>query len=209
MKQSLTILLLISLLALGCREESKPKTSPESPSSNQPSLTLEQADKGTETFSQRSERFNKELFAGRYKSKKMDPMDHFPQFKTAPQSMFRRYQMVKPISNASGKSIFPRVTAKGYRFPSEKVADEAVLGWLNGFDSSEDSISLGQEIKYVKSPPLFAAVWKNEFYIVQTACIYQHSTYDELRDAFNGFWEEEKAKYVLEIDCNGGHLHYN
>lgn len=196
------------LLLAGCQSE--PAAS--HPGDGQDSLPsqpgVQVAPAAGETFSQRFERFVTTVFEPDYKRRKMDPMDRFPQFKEAPQSTFVRLQKAQPISNSAGRSVYPRLLVKGYRFPDQKLARSATYDWLAEMEHRPDTIRLGQDVDYIKSPPQFGAISNGELYLVQTACIYQHASYDAVREAFIDFWEKANAAYIFEIECEG-RLHYH
>ena len=88
----------------------------------------------------------------------MDPMDAYPKYKTAQETVFSRIRMINPISNDYGKAVYPRVLLKAYRFASPVALTQEVTAWLNTLGSETKGIEIGQNVKSVKSPPLLCAI---------------------------------------------------
>lgn len=163
---------------------------------------------GPKNFTELVELFTVDLIADEYKKVKMDPLDQLPKFNEANESIFLRYQMRKPTQVDRGMKTYPRFILKSYRFATEDAADRAVTGWLNDFESSADSIALGQEVEAVKSPPLFCALREDGFFILQTACVYQHTSLDNLKERFFTWMEDTGGRMGWEISCEAGKLTY-
>ena len=152
--------------------------------------------------------FCTDLVTDEYKEVAMDPLDRLPKFNEANESLFRRYQVRKPVTLKKGMKTYPRFIIKSYRFASEKAADRAATRWLNDFETSADSIALGDPVDAVKSPPLFCSLRENGLFILQTACIYQHPTQDSLKNRFFTWMEDNGARMGWEIGCDAGRLTY-
>ena len=160
-------------------------------------------------FEQRVNVMCDSLFQG-YKRVEMDPLDQLPKFVEASPALFRRYRMKKPIRTAQvAGQVYPRVILKAFRFPEAQVAEQAISHWLNAYESSEDSIVLGRDVSTFKSPPLFCAWVENELFLLQTACIYRHESYSDLRKRFFSFFEEGNPTFLWEVNCEGGQFVYH
>jgi|GEM_PF-5203350 len=162
---------------------------------------------GPKNFEQLVNQLISEVIEKDYKQTKMDPMDALPIFGEANQTLFHRFQKRKPVGTKIGK-LFPRFTLKSYRFATEASADQRVTEWLNAFDSSSDSILLGQAVEAVKSPPLFCALREESFFILQTACLYEHPSQDKLKADYFAWMENTGGRMGWEISCKAGQLIY-
>ncbi len=163
---------------------------------------------GPKNFNELVELFTIDLVLDEYKKVKMDPLDQLPKFNEANETIFQRFQKKKPTKVDRGMKTYPRFILKSYRFATENAADEAVTNWLNSFDSSADSIALGQEVKAVKSPPLFCALREDAFFILQTSCVYQHESLDSLKERYFNWMEDTGGRMAWEIGCDAGRLTY-
>lgn len=180
-------------------------TSPTPPPQEKESVSM--VPTGPKNFDQLVTQLITEVIDEDYKETKMDLMDQLPRFNEANQTLFHRFQKRKPVGTKIGK-LFPRFTLKSYRFATEATADKTATTWLNQFDSSADSIQLGEPVKAVKSPPLFCALREESFFILQTACLYQHPSQDSLKADFFAWMEDTGGRMGWEISCKAGELTY-
>jgi hypothetical protein len=159
------------------------------------------------TFTEQVDAWAAELLPD-YKTVDMDPMEAYPKYDGAKETIFRRLRMKNPISNSYGKAVYPRVLVKAYRFPSEAALTKDVEAWLNTLGSTTKNIQLGQSVKAVKSPPLLCAVINNDFLVLQLGCVYEGQ---ELTDTVTLFFEKMKtwsAAYAWQVKCKTGELKY-
>lgn len=184
-----------------------PSTSDVGPSDPDPSF--QQVPTGPQTFSQLVDLFVAELAGDEYKEIKIQPMDQVPHFSEANEAIFLRFQKRQPILGRKEMKVFPRFFLKCYRFGDEAAADMRITKWLNDFDSTADSIALGQEVKAVKSPPAYCGLREECFFLLQTSCIYQGESQDALKERFFSWMEQSGGRMGWEIGCNAGHLSYH
>ncbi len=180
----------------------------QSPALDRPSEAFQTVISSPKNFTELVELFTVYLVKDEYRKVKMDPLDQLPKFNEANEHIFLRYQMKKPTLVDQGINTYPRFILKCYRFTTEEAANQAVTSWLNGFESSADSIALGQEVMTVKSPPLFCALLENDFFILQTSCIYQHESLDSLKSRYFTWMEETGGRMAWEIGCDAGRVTY-
>jgi hypothetical protein len=159
------------------------------------------------TLGQQVQQWEQQIFPD-YKRVEMDPMEAYPKYKTASETVFARIRMKNPISNAYGKAVYPRLLIKAYRFASPQVLALEVEGWLNTLGSETKGIELGQDVKSVKSPPLLCAVVQNDFLLVQGACVYEGAAWLATEKLFFGTVNGQGAKYAWKVKCDGGELVY-
>lgn len=188
---------------------SEDTTTHQNPNPPQRDDAVEMISSGPRNFGELLEMFTTDLVQDEYKKVKMDPLDQLPRFNEANESIFLRYQKIQPVVVDRGMKSYPRFILKSYRFASEGAADKAVTEWLNDFDSSADSIALGQSVDAVKSPPLYCSLRETGFFILQTACIYQHESQDSLKNRFFTWMEGNGARMGWEIGCDAGRLNYH
>jgi hypothetical protein len=161
----------------------------------------------TLTLAQQVEKWTIEIFPD-YKKVDMDPMEAYPKYKTAQETIFSRIRMKSPISNAYGKSVYPRLLLKAYRFASREALTTEVEAWLNTLGSEIKNIELGQAVKAVKSPPMLCAVVENDFFAVQAACVYDGKEWTATEELFFSSLANQGAAYTWKIKCNGGEIVY-
>ena len=214
-------MIFVLTLAIGCDEQNEQSDSGNQDTTqapvteqidhqpnDQPSDPVQSVSTGPKNFGELVELFGADLVTDEYKEIAMDPLDQLPKFNEANESHFRRYQVRKPVTLKKGMKTYPRFILKCYRFASEKAADRAATRWLNDFETSADSIALGDPVDAVKSPPLFCSLREEGFFILQTACIYQHPTQDSLKERFFTWMEDNGARMGWEIGCDAGRLSY-
>lgn len=158
-------------------------------------------------FADRADDLLKTLFVD-YREEKMQAVDQTPKFKEANRSIYRKFRRSQPIEVALSKNAYPRLTVKAFRFAEQEKAEEVSLRWLSGHETSGDSLVLGGPIDALKSPPHFCALVRNEFYLVQTSCIYQHESYDEMRERFEAWAKRSEATHAWEITCEAGKVRW-
>ena len=125
-----------------------------------------------------------------YKTVEMDPMEAYPKYDGAQETVFRRIRMINPISNSFGKAVYPRLLMKAFRFGSAAALTKDVETWLNSLGSATKGIEIGQDVKAVKSPPLLCAVVNMDFLVLQTGCVYEGK---EWTASIAHFFERMKA----------------
>ncbi len=198
------------LFFFGCQENSTSASSTSEAPAPQAdtSAAVEAVRDQPVTFKGRIEELCDTLFTD-YKQQEMDPVDKFPRFNRSNQNVFRLYRRSQPIKSKVNPRVYPRLTLKAYRFGDEKSVDATVEEYLNGQESSADQIELGDNIEALKSPPQFCAILGSQFILLQTSCIYEHPTYDEMRERFFG-WVESQAdvRYAWEVTCEAGRTEY-
>lgn len=160
------------------------------------------------TFSQHFTNLQNALFETAYDPDEMAEHEKKPFFSNSRHRMFQRMRIKKPIGSTAGSRIYPRHILKGYQFGTADEALKTVTKWLNDFEHSGDSISLGQSVKAIKSPPVLVAIRENEVFMLQTACMYTIGDWQRIRDAFLGMKQESTVQYVFTIGCNAGELTY-
>lgn len=143
-----------------------------------------------------------------YKKVEMDPMEAFPKYKTAQEIYFNRLRRKNPISNGFGKAVYPRVLLKAYRFGSEAALTKEVEAWLNDFEGSGGQLKLGQGGANLKSPPLLCAIIQQDFFVVQSACVYESKEWTATEELFEAIMKDEGANYIFKIGCKAGDLSY-
>lgn len=143
-----------------------------------------------------------------YKKVDMDPMEAFPKYKTAQEIYFNRLRRKNPISNGFGKAVYPRVLLKAYRFADEKALTKEVEAWLNEFEGSNGKLKLGQGGVNLKSPPLLCAIVQRDFFVVQSACVYEGKEWSEMEKLFQETMMDTGADYIFKIGCKAGDLSY-
>jgi hypothetical protein len=161
----------------------------------------------TLTLGQQVDQWTLEIFPD-YKKVEMDPMEAYPKYKTAQETIFSRIRMKNPISNAYGKAVYPRLLLKAYRFTSPTTLTQEVEAWLNTLGSATTGIELGQSVKALKSPPLLCAIIENDFFLVQAACVYEGKEWAATKDRFFQAMSSQGASYVWQVKCEGGALVY-
>jgi hypothetical protein len=139
----------------------------------------------------------------------LDPMDAVPQYKTAMRTDIRRLLRNQPISNASGKALYPRILYKAYRFATADAMKAEVEAWLNTQQHSGGPIVLGQPVKSFKSPPLLCYMTATDFVMVQWSCVYQGAEWDADVKRFLQVTQAEFAAYVWEVVCGTGEFRYH
>ncbi|MFM2376624.1 MAG: hypothetical protein RLZZ165_1721 [Bacteroidota bacterium] len=158
-------------------------------------------------LSEQVDQWQHDLFPD-YKIAEMDPMEAYPKYEGAQETIFRRMRRVRPISNSYGKAVYPRLLMKVYRFSSGETLAREVEAWLNTLGSATKGIRLGQDVRSVKSPPLLCAVVQNDFLVVQTGCVYEG---EEWSASVSRFFERMKAMgaaYAWQVKCDGGEMSY-
>jgi hypothetical protein len=160
------------------------------------------------TLAQQVEQWSLEIFP-EYKVVEMDPMEAYPKYKTAQETIFSRLRMKNPISNAYGKAVYPRLLIKAYRFAAPTALTKEVEAWLNTLGSATQGIQLGQAVDAVKSPPLLCAVVNNDFLVVQGGCVYDGAEWTATKALFFKTLETQGAIYTFEVQCKGGALVYH
>jgi hypothetical protein len=202
----LGILIIAAMLAAGCTESKKGTDSPETPLPSPTTQLENKSQSQAESLDASATALAEKVFP-EFQQVKMDPLDAFPVFQTTKAQSFHRLQRKAPITVKVGRA-YPRIILKAYQFVSEEDASKEVTVWLNGLPSSAEKIELGQEVKSVKSPPLYCALIGKTFYIVQAACLYDGPEWQENRKLFFAEMAEQKADYAWEINCNKGELTY-
>ena len=206
------LLILFTLTFYGCEEaqssESKKETTSEVEVENNDQNGVEAVPEKQLTFAERIGVLCDTLFSD-YRDQDMQIVDRFPKFKRANQSIYRRFRRKDPIKIDINPRVYPRLTLKAFRFGDEKSALAAVEEWLNEMESSEDQIELGKPVEALKSPPYFCAVLGTQFIAVQSSCLYQHASYDEMRNRFFGWvLGQEDVRFAWEITCSAGKIEY-
>jgi len=198
-------------LALSGCQEAPPATEPSAanqPASGSPdaSQSIETVQTRTVSFSQRVQALCDTLFP-EYREQELSPVDKMPRFPRANQSLYRQFRRSKPVRIEINPRVYPRVTLKAFRFADAKTADRTVDQFLNGHEHSRDTIVIGHPVEAFKSPPHFCAVLGSQFILLQTSCLYQHPTYDEMRKRFFA-WVEGQAdvRYTWEVTCEAGKI---
>ena len=185
-----------------------PESSEISTSTNsQNNAPVVEAVREDETLSEVVDRLLTTVFPD-FKEGKMDPFGTIPKFKTARSAIWKRMQRTKPIAIKKTNQAFPRFFLKAYRFPDKKELAKMVTEWLNGHESSQDNISIGDAVEAFKSPPLLCAISGNDFFIVQTGCVYESPEWDASKKAFFEFFDGEEAEYSWEVTCQAGKTIY-
>lgn len=161
----------------------------------------------TLNFVQQLDQWQADIFPD-YKTVEMDPMEAYPKYDGAKETLFRRLRMSNPISNSYGKAVYPRLLIKAYRFGDAASLTKDVEAWLNTLGSATKNIELGQNVKAVKSPPLLCAVIQNDFLVVQSGCVYEGKEWDATVALFFEKMKASGAAYAWQIHCNGGELRY-
>ena len=201
------LLLLSGIAACTPSTDTEPDT-PGTEPLNPPQVdALEKVEIQEAKFSDRMDDLLAGLFPD-YREEKMQQVDQTPKFKEANRSIYRKFRRAEPIEIALSKSAYPRLSVKAFRFSGPAVAQKVATDWLAGHEHSEDSIILGEPIEALKSPPHFCAIFQNELYLIQTSCIYQHPTYDEMRERFQAWAGEIGADMAWEITCAAGKVEW-
>jgi hypothetical protein len=159
------------------------------------------------SLGQQVDQWEQQIFPD-YKRVEMDPMEAYPKYKTATETIFARIRMKNPISNAYGKAVYPRLLIKAYRFTNPQVLAMEVETWLNTLGSETKGIELGQDVKAVKSPPLLCAIVQNDFLLVQAACVYEGAEWSATEKLFFATLNGQGATYAWKVKCDGGALVY-
>lgn len=202
------LLLAACLIWAACGEDSPSDNAPQEPSAAQDSSGgINSVEIQAAKFSDRVEDMMEVLFVD-YHEEKMDQMDQTPSFKTANRSIYRKFRRVEPIEIDMTPNAYPRLSMKAFRFAEAGLARKEATAWLAGMEHSEDSIVLGQPIRALKSPPYFCALRQNELYLVQASCIYQHPSYDEMRERFHAWAAASGVELGWEITCAAGKVEW-
>ena len=206
------LLILLTLPFAGCEEEQATNSEKETPTEVEKEASevagLESVPETQLTFAERINVLCDTLFSD-YRKQDMQVVDKFPKFKRANQSIYRRFRRKDPIKVEINPRVYPRLTLKAFRFGDEKSAKAAVEEWLNEMESSEDKIELGKPVEALKSPPYFCAVLGTQFISVQSSCLYQHPTYDEMRNRFFSWvLAQADVRFAWEVSCSAGKIEY-
>lgn len=160
-----------------------------------------------ESFEQRNDRFAKTVFPD-FMKVTLDPMDAFPNFKTATKSAFLRMRKSEPTATKVGQKVYPRILLKSYRFASWEPLKQEFEAWVNGMEHGETTFKLGDELLSVKTPPVLVFMTDNWLVMVQWSCQYQNEDWDWNQNAFFEFAEKQGAKFTLSFTCKAGALEY-
>lgn len=216
-----TLIVLGCLLLAGCTESNaptKPKAgylpdsvAPGDPAATQPGTSQP----GGAPMSQNDADF-RSLNDGRiakvfvnWKSGTLDPMDAFPQYKTATRTDIRRLVRSQPISNDFGKAVYPRILFKAYRFASADALTTEVETWLNSHTHSGGAIQLGKPVETFKSPPLLCYTTDTDLVVVQWSCVYGGADWEADVKRFLGTANEDGATCIWEVTCGTGEFRYH
>jgi hypothetical protein len=161
----------------------------------------------TLSLAQRVDQWSNEIFPD-YKKVEMDPMEAYPKYKSASETIFSRIRTKNPISNAYGKAIYPKLLLKAYRFGSQQALTKEVEAWLNSLGSATKEIQLGQHVDAVKSAPTLCAIIDEDFFLVQTACLQEGKEWTASKELFIQSFSSQGASYIWEIKCGGGEIIY-
>lgn len=216
--KALIVILMSLFLFLSCGEEKGSQgkvAAPNLPEPNGPSVKADTLPEqgltvvgdGEESFGAWNQRLETSIFGEDYKSVSMDQVDKQPRLLKAIREKFVQYRKKKPVNSKYGKQ-YPRFVWKAWQFSSRKQMETELLEWLNSHDSSDpDSISLGENVDALKSPPLVCAVFDKVFFIAKGACLYGES-WNGIADNFKEVLAGEQPRYHFEIGCEGGKLSY-
>lgn len=198
-----SLALLAGFAACTPSTDTEPDTPNTGPLTPPPVESFEKVEINEAKFSDRMDDLLAGLFPD-YKEEKMQAVDQTPKFKEANRSIYRKFRRTEPIEIALSKSAYPRLSVKAFRFSKPSIAQKVAVDWLGSHEHSGDSIVLGEEIEALKSPPHFCALYQSELFLIQTSCIYQHATYDEMRTRFEAWAKGVGVDMAWEITCAAG-----
>jgi hypothetical protein len=139
----------------------------------------------------------------------LDPMDAFPQYKTAMRTDIRRLVRSQPIANDFGKAVYPRILFKAYRFASSDALQAEVATWLNSHSHSGGDIVLGKPVATFKSPPLLCYTTATDLVVAQWSCVYGGADWDADVGRFFAAALEDGATCSWEVTCGTGEFRYH
>lgn len=160
-----------------------------------------------ESFEQRNERLATTVFAA-YSKAQLDPMEAFPNFKTATKSAFLRLRKTQPTAAPAGPKVYPRILLKSYRFAAFDALKAAFEGWVNDQEHGGGPFTLGMEVNAVKTPPVLCFMTDTWLVLVQWSCQYKNEEWEATMSAFFEFAKKEGATYGLAFTCQAGKLEY-
>lgn len=148
------------------------------------------------------------IFGDAYNKTEVTWEDEFPKFPTASKSLHFKYISTNPENTRVGKAI-PRISFKAYQFPDEATLLIGFNSWLRNQESSEASLTIGQDAATFKSPPFVCAITKTEVYMMRSACIYQGAGWEQLKEYFGKQFAGKDIRYRFEVNCKAGQMTYD
>ena len=200
----------IAALIFGCQSQNNSTPKTDRQNQTEPLPDLDAAQNGTsatieaqeKSFEEQVSQWIADIFP-EFKRSAGDPMDAYPKYKTAKNSLFATLRRNNPISNDFGKAVYMRILLKAYRFGNEKDQRSEVEAWLNGMNSATANIVLGQSVKDLKSPLSLCALVGDDFIVAQSGCVYAGPDWDKTEAGFFETMKAAGASYTFKIGCSG------
>lgn len=150
------------------------------------------------------------IFGNEFTDQGLDFGEEKPVFQEAKAAYFYKMRRNNPIRNDYGPNIIPRITMKAYSFEEEAQAIRNVMFWINMMETSDqDTVTIGEHVDAVKTPPFLVAINEGDVFMMQAACIYSGKEWDVIKQSFIDLHKNDGAAYVFETGCNAGELRYH
>ncbi len=155
-----------------------------------------------------TEEYMKTIFGDTWSRGEVTWEDEFPKFAEAGKSLHYKWISGEAETGEYGK-VIPRMGFKSFRFADQATMMVSANSWLRGEESSEPSLTLGQDARAFKSPPFLFAATEKDVFILKTACMYQGAQWKVLKENFKKVFSGEGILYRFEVGCNAGQIVYD